>query len=213
MTIISHKLLNKDEKSFFLVKTSNNIYNKHRYSRSSMDRVFPSEGKDRSSILLVDTKKEVIEMKKVCNVIICLIILLLGYFCFFKYILKVNYVALGPYQLQTVSSESMRPNIKPGDAVIVKETSDFRKGDVVCYLQSGTQNLREIVSIEDGKVIVRENYMGNEEEIESSKIIGKVTQIIPGFGNVIFQLTQPWTFFIVALFVGSYFAFVYGKHA
>ncbi|MDD3340579.1 MAG: S24 family peptidase [Bacilli bacterium] len=150
-------------------------------------------------------------MKKVLNVLICLVIFIIGYFCFFKYIMKVDYVSFGPYKFLAISSESMRPEILKGDAVIINEKKGFEKGDLVSFTLSGSENIRQITRIDGNQITVKETYLGNEQTIEAHRITGTVIQILPKIGNVFFQLTEPWTFVMVSIFVLSYFAFVYNK--
>lgn len=148
-------------------------------------------------------------MKKVVNVIIVLFILLFGYFCFYKYIMKVNYVPFGSYKVVTIPSDSMKPVVSAGDAVFIKSVGEYKKGDVICYESYSVLNIRTIVKIDNETVIVRENYTGNEDTIKRYDIVGKMEKRIPNLGNILKLLTEPWILLFVGILIGSYFAFVY----
>lgn len=109
-----------------------------------------------------------------------------------------------------VSGDSMRPNVQNGDAILIREET-YNIGDIVCYEAYGVLNVREVAGMDEASVRVKETYTGNEDTIDSYRIMGKMTKRIPYLGNVLRFLTEPFTFLFVGILIGTYLIFVYNR--
>lgn len=84
-----------------------------------------------------------------------------------------------------VRGDSMLPEFKPGDTVIIKEQPDVESGEIAVVLVNGDEaTLKKVTKTEDGIVlyafnpVVYEPHFYSNEEIESLpvRIIGKVVE-------------------------------------
>ncbi len=82
----------------------------------------------------------------------------------------------------------MSPTINTGDLVVVKPSLKYKKGDVVTFLSKTNFNTtHRIISINNNQIETKgdANKTSDQEQINPSKIIGKVFYIIPYFGRLI----------------------------
>ena len=85
-----------------------------------------------------------------------------------------------------VASGSMRPNLKEGDYIIVKKNNNYKKGDIVTFIDDGYVVTHRIIRMDGDKVITMGDANNSEdEEITTSDIIGKYVKTSALLGFVI----------------------------
>lgn len=150
-------------------------------------------------------------IKWLINGIVCLVFLCLAVLLVQGWLEKDNprYVpGLGRYKLISVLSDSMKPMMKAGDAILVdsQPKGELREGAVVTYWRSGNGSLltHRIVAAEDyqgGKVYYTRGDANNVMDgtpVAEKDIVGKYLMCIPGGGNFISYLhTKPGFIFLI----------------
>lgn len=129
----------------------------------------------------------------------------------FKFLGKKEYVKIGSIGIFTENDdESMKPEIKTSDLLIVLETQDLEEEDVIVYVSGNNsikiQRISNIVS-DNGKTYIitkgDNNLYNNIEKIEENKVVGKVICTIPVLGIIakIFQSSYIMLLLIITFFV------------
>ena len=90
-----------------------------------------------------------------------------------------------------IISGSMEPAIDIGDMVIVHKQNGYEVGDVVSYHSSTPVTHRIVEKTPDGYITQGDANNARDQEIEKSRVIGKVIKIIPKVGTVIFFFQEP----------------------
>lgn len=139
----------------------------------------------------------------IINVLIFIIILII-LFCLYSFfslkILQNKYVNFFGYTYFQVATGSMRDYIKEGDVVIVKINSDYAEGDVITYISGNDFVTHRVVEKSDDYVITKgDNNNTNDNPIDKSLILGKVTKIIPNVKTIKQVLLSPKV--IILIFV------------
>ena len=144
----------------------------------------------------------------------------------FEFLGKKEYVKIGSIGILTENDdESMKPEIKTSDLLIVLETQDLKEGDIIVYnnINSGdnsySNNSSNGINIEikiqrisnitsdNGKTYIitkgDNNLYNNIEEIEENEVVGKVVLAIPVLGTIakIFQSPYILLFLVITFFV------------
>lgn len=118
-----------------------------------------------------------------------------------------------PFNLYTIISPSMTPNIKVYDVVFVKKvnTSDLKENDIITFYSTNsyfggtpiTHRIVEVLEVPDRGKMYRvkgdANEAADEEKVYPSNVIGKVMFKIPQLGKVQFFLTTKGGWLIVIL--------------
>ena len=139
----------------------------------------------------------------VINFLIFIIILVI-LFCLYSFfslkILQRKYVNFFGYSYFQVATGSMKDYINEGDVVIVKINSDYNEGDVITYISGKDFVTHRVVEKNDDYVITKgDNNNTNDNPIDKSLVLGKVTSIIPNFRAIKQVLLSPKV--IVLIFI------------
>ena len=139
----------------------------------------------------------------IINVLIFIIILII-LFCLYSFfslkILQNKYVNIFGYSYFQVATGSMKDYINEGDVVIVKINSDYNEGDVVTYISGNDFVTHRVVEKNDDYIITKgDNNNTNDNPIDKSLVLGKVTKIIPNVSAIKQVLLSPKV--IVLIFV------------
>ena len=140
----------------------------------------------------------------------------------FEFFGKKEYVKIGSIGILTENDdESMKPEIKTSDLLIVLETQDLKEGDIIVYnnINSGDnsysnnssneikiQRISNITS-DNGKTYIitkgDNNLYNNIEKIKENNVVGKVVLAIPVLGTIakIFQSPYILLFLVITFFV------------
>ena len=96
------------------------------------------------------------------------------------------------FGMSVVLSGSMEPELSVGDLLIVKETSNVKKNDVIVFQDGRSLVVHRVIEI-DGKELVTKGDANNtaDNPIDRSVVKGKVICAIPYVGNVVDFLKTP----------------------
>lgn len=119
-----------------------------------------------------------------------LLVVIASWLCFDKFVLKHQVPSIFGYSSLMVATGSMSGTIEEGDLIIIKDTGDYKIGDIVTFFQDGDDipTTHRIYSIdEEGKWITGgdANNTFDKRSITSDEIIGEVVLVIPYVGTFI----------------------------
>ena len=101
------------------------------------------------------------------DIIFIISIILLGLYFLFR--------LLGVVNIYEVKTGSMEDGIHEGDYILIIKKDDYKVGDVVTYTDEGYHITHRIIKKSGDKVITKGDANNvADEEIEASRIIGKV---------------------------------------
>lgn len=145
-----------------------------------------------------DTKEEVIKEKSMVKKVfgwigtgfLTLLVVIASWLCFDKFVLKHQVPSIFGYSSLMVATGSMSGTIEEGDLIIIKDTDDYKIGDIVTFFQDGDDipTTHRIYNIdEEGKWVTRgdANNSYDKRSITSDEIIGEVVLVIPYVGTFI----------------------------
>ena len=145
-----------------------------------------------------DTKEEVIKEKSMVKKVfgwigtgfLTLLVVIASWLCFDKFVLKHQVPSIFGYSSLMVATGSMSGTIEEGDLIIIKDTGDYKIGDIVTFFQDGDDipTTHRIYNIDDeGKWVTRgdANNSYDKRSITSDEIIGEVVLVIPYVGTFI----------------------------
>ena len=132
-----------------------------------------------------------------------LLIIVTSWLCIDKYIIESKIPSFFGYSSLMVATGSMSGTIEEGDLIIIKDTGDYKIGDIVTFFQEGDQipTTHRIWNIdEEGKFITRgdANNSYDAVHITSDDIYGEVVLVIPAVGVAIGWLTDGGGYIYVA---------------
>lgn len=119
-----------------------------------------------------------------------LLVVMASWLCFDKFVLKHRVPSIFGYSSLMVATGSMSGTIEEGDLIIIRDTDDYKIGDIVTFFQDGDDipTTHRIYNIdEDGKWVTRgdANNSYDKRSITSDEIIGEVVLVIPYVGTFI----------------------------
>ena len=144
-----------------------------------------------------EVKKEVKEtslVKKIFSWIgtgfLTLLVVMASWLCFDKFVLKHQVPSIFGYSSLMVATGSMSGTIEEGDLIIIKNTGDYKVGEIVTFFQDGDEiptTHRIIDKDDDGLWVTRgdANNSKDERSISSDEIIGEWVMTIPYVGTFI----------------------------
>ena len=145
-----------------------------------------------------DTKEEVIKEKSMVKKVLgwigtgflTILVVIASWLCFDKFVLKHQVPSIFGYSSLMVATGSMSGTIEEGDLIIIKDTDDYKIGDIVTFFQDGDDipTTHRIYNIDDeGKWVTRgdANNSYDKRSITSDEIIGEVVLVIPYVGTFI----------------------------
>lgn len=151
-------------------------------------------------------------VKKIFNKISLVLLILLFAFAILSIITsliitktqKSNNFWLFNYSFLTVQTDSMEPNIKVNDMIIIKKVDNIESlsvGDVITFKFNSTElNTHRIVDFEGSLIITKgDNASGEDSPIEFSEVIGKVVVTSHFVGTVISILNEKLGFLLFIL--------------
>ena len=145
-----------------------------------------------------DTKEEVVKEKSMVKKVfgwigtgfLTLLVVIASWLCFDKFVLGHQVPSIFGYSSLMVATGSMSGTIEEGDLIIIKDTDDYKIGDIVTFFQDGDDipTTHRIYNIDDeGKWVTRgdANNSYDKRSITSDEIIGEVVLVIPYVGTFI----------------------------
>ena len=118
-------------------------------------------------------------------------------------ILKNEYANFFGYSLFEIQTGSMHGTLEVGDWIVVKNSQDYKIGDIVTYKSKGNFITHRIVESYNETFVTKGDANNTKDEaIDKSQIVGKVTKAYLGFGILRKTIFNP--FVIIALLVTFY---------
>lgn len=114
----------------------------------------------------------------------------------------------GNIKFLIVQSGSMEPEIKMGDVVMIKESSNYEIGDVISFGESSnmritvTHRIQDIEKEQDQTFYITKGDANNAtdgEKVPEKQVIGKVLVNIPRAGFIIDFIKKPLGFSLVLI--------------
>ena len=146
--------------------------------------------------------------------IVGLLIALVLWLSIDKFILKSPVPSIFGYSALSVETGSMEPTISEGDVVIIKDTGDYKIGDIITFLHEGEEipTTHRIIQIENGEYVTRGDFNNSKDSlnVKENEIIGEVVGEIPHLGLFARWMKQEngWVYIaiiILTFVLGGYF--------
>ena len=157
-----------------------------------------SEEIKQEEVKVEEEKQEVVKEKSMVKKVfgwigtglLTLLVVMASWLCFDKFVLKHRVPSIFGYSSLMVATGSMSGTIEEGDLIIIKDTDDYKIGDIVTFFQDGDDipTTHRIYNIdEEGKWVTRgdANNSYDKRSITSDEIIGEVVLVIPYVGTFI----------------------------
>lgn len=141
------------------------------------------------------------------NLILILLILVLIFTLYSKYILKTNLIKINGIAFFVVLTGSMEPEIEAGEMIIIKEYDSYKVGDIVTYSDDDFFITHRIIQISNENIITKgDNNNIEDHDIILSQIQGKVIFHSKILGFFILYLLKPITilYILICLFKDSF---------
>lgn len=122
--------------------------------------------------------------------LLTLLVVMASWLCFDKFVLKHRVPSIFGYSSLMVATGSMSGTIEEGDLIIIKDTDDYKIGDIVTFFQDGddiptTHRIYNIDENGNWKTRGDANNSYDKRSITSDEIIGEVVLVIPYVGTFI----------------------------
>ena len=119
-----------------------------------------------------------------------LLVVMASWLCFDKFVLKHRVPSIFGYSSLMVATGSMSGTIEEGDLIIIKDTGDYKIGDIVTFFQDGddiptTHRIYNIDENGNWKTRGDANNSYDKRSITNDEIIGEVVLVIPYVGTFI----------------------------
>ena len=119
-----------------------------------------------------------------------LLVVMASWLCFDKFVLKHRVPSIFGYSSLMVATGSMSGTIEEGDLIIIRDTGDYKIGDIVTFFQDGddiptTHRIYNIDENGNWKTRGDANNSYDKRSITSDEIIGEVVLVIPYVGTFI----------------------------
>ena len=157
-----------------------------------------SEEIKQEEVKVEEEKQEVVKEKSMVKKVfgwigtglLTLLVVMASWLCFDKFVLKHRVPSIFGYSSLMVATGSMSGTIEEGDLIIIRDTDDYKIGDIVTFFQDGDDipTTHRIIYIDDeGKWVTRgdANNSYDKRSITNDEIIGEVVLVIPYVGTFI----------------------------
>ena len=119
-----------------------------------------------------------------------LLVVMASLLCFDKFVLKHRVPSIFGYSSLMVATGSMSGTIEEGDLIIIRDTDDYKIGDIVTFFQDGddiptTHRIYNIDENGNWKTRGDANNSYDKRSITNDEIIGEVVLVIPYVGTFI----------------------------
>lgn len=154
------------------------------------------------------SKSEAKVLKNLISIFIFIIIIITIYNAFLVYVSKNSEKQeyIHGFKAYKVESNSMEPELKTGDVIIIKKYQNFKDlqaGEVVTFRNKGEVITHRIVEIdeEDQEVTTKgdKNQINDKDKITFEMLEGRMVLKLPGFGGIL-EKTQN-IIYIILIFI------------
>ena len=146
---------------------------------------------------------------KIINVLMVLVIIAI-FFCMYCVLsIKVfhrDYLNFFGYSIFEVATGSMKESINVGDAVLVKLDDKYTVGDIVTYRSGEDFITHRVVADKEDYIITKGDANNvNDNPVDKSLVLGKVTKIVPQLGiwKKVLLTPKVIVLIVVTLFIFS----------
>lgn len=139
--------------------------------------------------------------------ITAVLVFVASWLCVDKFIYKSVVPSFMGYSSLTVATGSMSGTIEKGDFIIIKDTGDYKIGDIVTYIHEGEKipTTHRIIQIEEGGKFVTKGDFNDSEDLQrvtKDEIFGEVVSVWHNFGIFVGWLLNGGGFiYFIALFL------------
>ena len=157
-----------------------------------------SEEIKQEEVKVEEEKEEVVKEKSMVKKVfgwigtglLTLLVVMASWLCFDKFVLKHRVPSIFGYSSLMVATGSMSGTIEEGDLIIIKDTDDYKIGDIVTFFQDGddiptTHRIYNIDENGNWKTRGDANNSYDKRSITNDEIIGEVVLVIPYVGTFI----------------------------
>ena len=118
--------------------------------------------------------------------ILAFLIIVVGWLSIQKFVMKEPVPSFAGYSHLLVTTGSMESEISAGDLIIIKDTGDYKNGDIITFMPDGeTTPTTHRIIYTYGDVYVTKGDANNTTDILSvhiSEVYGEVVMVIPHLG-------------------------------
>lgn len=153
-------------------------------------------------------------LNSIFNITIVLLLLVLLYTCYNRFILKDSSSIIKDYYFFKVVSGSMEPELKVGDYILVHKQDNYKTGDIITYYDGVGYVTHRIKEMSKTEVIAQGDANNTEDEpINKKSIKGKYVKKINKFGKMyeFFKNKQTILIIIGAVIILKIGALLLGK--
>ena len=157
-----------------------------------------SEEIKQEEVKVEEEKEEVVKEKSMVKKVfgwigtgfLTLLVVMASWLCFDKFVLKHRVPSIFGYSSLMVATGSMSGTIEEGDLIIIRDTGDYKIGDIVTFFQDGddiptTHRIYNIDENGNWKTRGDANNSYDKRSITNDEIIGEVVLVIPYVGTFI----------------------------
>lgn len=148
-------------------------------------------------------------IKRVCFgivvAILSLLIIIFGWLTIDKYALKSRAPSIFGYSSFVVTTGSMTGTIDPGDMIVVKDTGNYKIGDIITFFPDGATipTTHRIIGTSGDRFITKGDFNNttDREPVEKEMIVGEVVNILPKVGIFVDWVKHGGGIFYIVSFV------------
>ena len=141
-------------------------------------------------------------MKKIIQKIILFILILILLFTLYsKFILKENLIKIAGKAVLIVVTGSMEPEIMAGELIVISESKDYQIGDIVTYREDGEYLITHRITEKQEDYLITKGDNNNliDNPINESQVEGKVIFHSSLCGFFVLYLLKPITLALILI--------------
>ena len=137
--------------------------------------------------------------------IFAIVIIAVAWLAIDKFILGSTVPSVLGYATLTVETGSMESELQIGDLILIKDTGDYKIGDIVTYMHEGDKipTTHRIINYTEGGFITKgdANNVKDTDIVPSDIVIGEVVKVFPKVGLFAKWVKVDGWMYIVAILV------------
>ena len=157
-------------------------------------------------------KKKISE--KLINIILNIFIVIFGIILLFSIYNKVQVSIFGKdysdffgYTIFEVQTGSMKPEINPGDWILVKSSKNVKLDDIITYKQDGEFITHRVIGVYNDTYVTKGDANNSKDDpIDKKQIVGEVIKILPNYGILKKTILNPFVLaaIIITILISNY---------
>jgi len=140
-------------------------------------------------------------------VVFVILAIIAGWLAIDKFILKSPVPSIFGYATLTIETGSMSGELEIGDMILIKDTGDYKIGDIVTFIEEGDKiptTHRIVNQNEDGSFVTKgdANNALDTGDVSRDMILGEVVMVMPRVGFFFRWVSKEgWLFIAAALLI------------